>query len=102
MTTISIVSLLKGMLGKLLRMTRITDRETSSFELGFVRADLVPALDRKLVENVAQSQGGASITDDDPDVALARLIEAARDCESNGQSLNELSRTDLIRWALAV
>lgn len=99
---IPIVSLLKGVLGKFLRMSRITDTGGRSFELGFARADVVPAPDRKLAENAATSEDDAAITDEDPDIALARLIEAARGCEGKGQSLNELSRTDLIRWALAV
>lgn len=98
---IGIVIVLKGLVAMIVRMTDRTKAELGNFVLGFSSSNPIPAADIRLAEAAAAKTDHTVDTDDEPDVALARLIEAARNCEGMGIPLNDMSRAQLIQWALA-
>ncbi|MGJ3629287.1 hypothetical protein AB5I41_24945 [Sphingomonas sp. MMS24-JH45] len=66
------------------RMTRFHKDATRGAELGFASAHAISVTDARLTEQVVTEATPAGAADEDPDVVVARLIEAARTCEGNG------------------
>lgn len=90
------VTLLKDVLTKVRRMVNRNSPPSGGHLLGFAVATGASANDVAIVE----ASKASNVVSDDPDVALARLIAAARDSEGEGELLSGMTPAQIMQRML--
>jgi hypothetical protein len=93
---IALVTVLKDVLAKVRWMVSRNSPPHGGHLLGFAVAADVSADDIAIVE----AANVTTVVDDDPDIALARLIAGARDCEGEGELLSGLTPAQIMQRML--